>query len=259
MIASPVAPSAPDRPAASRACDARWHGDAGPAECPECGWLYVRRLNRRSVAGVEDPLDTFRLGVLAQNDVATVLMHRRHQSCCGKCVAEALKPAALVGSSASQLLSGWPRGAALPGWEAESWDAAVAVPAPCFGSRYRHATFQRLIDITNYPAQFSGPAAVAMKRELMMITASDLIDRALLLKHDGLGPREIGRRLVDIAQANGHVRVYQTGSEASPDSVEVKLIDTGVTVYFDGRKWGHTLEGTIIPPTRATDGRRFTA
>lgn len=91
-----------------------------------------------------------------------------------------------------------------------------------------------------------------------MITASDLVGRALLLKHDGLGPREIGRRLVDIAQANGHVRVHQTGSEASPDSVEIKLLDTGVTVYFDGRNWGYTLENKIAAPTRAADRRRLT-
>jgi hypothetical protein len=81
----------------------------------------------------------------------------------------------------------------------------------------------------------------------MAITARDLIGRALLLKHDGLEPHEIGRRLVDIARANGHIRVQQVGGGASPDIVEIKLIDTGVTIYFDGQIWGCTLEGKSAP------------
>ncbi|HTI79294.1 MAG TPA: hypothetical protein VL614_02460 [Acetobacteraceae bacterium] len=81
----------------------------------------------------------------------------------------------------------------------------------------------------------------------MAITASDLVGRALLLKHDGLEPHEIGRQLVDIARANGHIRVQQAGGGASPDIVEIKLIDTGVTIYFDGRMWGYTLERQSEP------------
>lgn len=75
----------------------------------------------------------------------------------------------------------------------------------------------------------------------MAITASDLVGKALQMAHDGIEPREIGSRLVEIAQANGHVRVQKAGGGASPNIVEIKLIDTGVMVYFDGRKWGQTL------------------
>ena len=75
----------------------------------------------------------------------------------------------------------------------------------------------------------------------MAITAGDLVGRALQMEHDGLEPREIGRRLVEIAQANGHALVQQADSGSSRNIIEIKLIDTGVTVYFDGRKWGYTL------------------
>lgn len=88
----------------------------------------------------------------------------------------------------------------------------------------------------------------------MAITASELIRRALQMKQDGLDAHEIGRRLVEIAQANGHVQVRQAGREASTNSVAIKLIDTGVTVYFDGRNWGATLEGKSASPMRPADG-----
>ena len=81
----------------------------------------------------------------------------------------------------------------------------------------------------------------------MAITAGDLVGRALQMKQDGLEPLEIGRRLVEMAQANGHVRVQQAGSGASPNIVEIRLIDTGVAIYFDGRMWGYTLERKSAP------------
>ena len=81
----------------------------------------------------------------------------------------------------------------------------------------------------------------------MAITASDLVGRAVQMQHDGVAAQEIGRRLADIAQANGHIRVQQAGGGASPDVVEIRLIDTGVTIYFDGRHWGYTLEAKRPP------------
>jgi len=76
------------------------------------------------------------------------------------------------------------------------------------------------------------------------------------MKQDGVDPQEIGRRLVDIAKANGHVRVQQACSGSSPNIVEIKLIDTGVAVYFDGERWGHTLESKRTAARRPGGGLR---
>lgn len=84
----------------------------------------------------------------------------------------------------------------------------------------------------------------------MAITASDLVRRAVQMKQAGLDAHEIGRRLVDIALANGHTRVQPAGSGSPPEVVMIRLIDTGVTDYFDGQRWGHTLDTGGGPSSR---------
>jgi hypothetical protein len=90
-------------------------------------------------------------------------------------------------------------------------------------------------------APVSGHAATILARNFCGAKAG------FTLKHDGLEPHEIGRRLVDVARANGHMRVQQAGGGASPDIVEIRLIDTGVIIYFAGRMWGYTLERQSAP------------
>ena len=74
-----------------------------------------------------------------------------------------------------------------------------------------------------------------------MTTVRDIFVEALALKRQGLTPRQLADRIIDMGQDAGFVNIEEHGSAGAggqPIMIEL-LFPNGDVISFDGAEWHH--------------------
>lgn len=73
-----------------------------------------------------------------------------------------------------------------------------------------------------------------------MKTVRDIFVEALALKRQGLDPRQIADRIVDIGHDSGFVTISEHGVSGSEQPTTIELVfPNREVIYFDGADWHH--------------------
>lgn len=71
-----------------------------------------------------------------------------------------------------------------------------------------------------------------------MTKVSDIHAEALKLQKDGLSPKKIADRLVDLGHDSGFSRIQGSGATGGGKPTEIQLtFPTGEAIHFDGKEW----------------------